>query len=229
MRSPNTPRPQDPEGSLPQTSMGRVDSLLARGEGTHVEFKVQIPHEKKLARLLAAMANSGGGTILVGVTDDGRVRGVEQPEHAAAEVRSIAWALVDPPAQLHLMQATHEGRDVLVVEVAAANGPAVRLVLENTRRTYLRVNDQARPAHGSAAFPNGGRGMMGIEERMAGLEKTVRNRFRQASKAQERFSVREYARLCNTSERRARRDLTALASCFLVAEIERNLYEVVKD
>ncbi len=51
-------------------------ALLAGGEGQRIEFKAAEADAADLARALTALANSGGGTLLVGVGDDGQVLGL---------------------------------------------------------------------------------------------------------------------------------------------------------
>ena len=46
------------------------------GEGTHVEFKQGIP-EGKIGEAVAAFSNTDGGVVLLGVTNDGHVLGLE--------------------------------------------------------------------------------------------------------------------------------------------------------
>lgn len=54
--------------------------LTAAGQSQHVEFKEQIPtneHRKKMLKTVAAFASGDGGTILIGVTDDAQIVGVD--------------------------------------------------------------------------------------------------------------------------------------------------------
>lgn len=53
-----------------------LEQLISQGEGQALEFKAAVPSAEHLARLIAAFANSGGGTILLGVREDGSVPGV---------------------------------------------------------------------------------------------------------------------------------------------------------
>jgi hypothetical protein len=76
------------------------DELLRRiadGEGARQEFKRGLPGSDKVARTLAAFANSKGGLLLIGVEDGGQVVGVPAPEEACAELQEIAATHVDPP------------------------------------------------------------------------------------------------------------------------------------
>lgn len=54
--------------------------LVSRGEGQHLEFKRKAAFPDKIVRELIAFANTDGGTLLVGVDDDGSIPGVKFPE-----------------------------------------------------------------------------------------------------------------------------------------------------
>ena len=51
-------------------------ALIARGEGQRTEFKAAEADAADLARAITALANSGGGTLLLGVGHDGSILGL---------------------------------------------------------------------------------------------------------------------------------------------------------
>jgi ATP-dependent DNA helicase RecG len=50
--------------------------LLAKGEDTYTQFKENINNAEQLAQEMIAFSNSMGGTIIIGVTDKGEVKGL---------------------------------------------------------------------------------------------------------------------------------------------------------
>lgn len=54
--------------------------ILARGEGSRHQFKRDVTNADSLAAELVALANSGGGQVFLGVTDDGSVQGLAAPQ-----------------------------------------------------------------------------------------------------------------------------------------------------
>ncbi len=55
--------------------------LVEKGEGQHLEFKKKADHPDKIVREMVAFANSvGGGVLLLGVEDNGRITGLPFPE-----------------------------------------------------------------------------------------------------------------------------------------------------
>ena len=59
--------------------MSRQDlkNLIATGESSFLEFKQQVASPEKIAREIAAFANTKGGKLLIGVADNGEMVGVE--------------------------------------------------------------------------------------------------------------------------------------------------------
>lgn len=57
-----------------------IANLISQGEHQQLDFKHSISDSKKIARSLAAFANTAGGTLLIGVKDNGNVSGVNSDE-----------------------------------------------------------------------------------------------------------------------------------------------------
>ena len=57
-----------------------IANLISQGEHQQLDFKHSISDSRKIARTLAAFANTDGGTLLIGVKDNGNVSGVNSEE-----------------------------------------------------------------------------------------------------------------------------------------------------
>ena len=64
-----------------------LDIILKRGEGYKIEFKEGL---SGLDREMVAFANALGGKILVGVSDDGKIKGVKISNRLKSQVQDIA-------------------------------------------------------------------------------------------------------------------------------------------
>jgi ATP-dependent DNA helicase RecG len=132
-------------------------ALIARGEGQRTEFKAAEADAADLARAVAALANSGGGTLLLGVGDDGRVLGLwyAQPPHIARNIRTMpnvaAWRqfLVnlsrhncEPAVPVAVEHVAPEGRDVLAVHVPDGQDKPYRA----NGRVYVRIGTDVHEA-----------------------------------------------------------------------------------
>jgi hypothetical protein len=61
-------------------NLAELKKLVREGEGQSLEFKKKADHPEKIVREMVAFANSGGGTLLLGVDDFGRISGLSFPE-----------------------------------------------------------------------------------------------------------------------------------------------------
>jgi ATP-dependent DNA helicase RecG len=116
--------------------MPDMAALLAAGETEAVERKESWNDD--CLKALAALTNTRGGTLLVGVTDDGRVVGWQGDgkEQERISNQIVATLRILP---LEIAVETHAGQPVLVIEMARAAAPvAVR------GRYYRRVGNSTR-------------------------------------------------------------------------------------
>lgn len=74
-----------------------LDILLQEGEGTMLEYKESL--SASFARELVALANTAGGKILLGVRDDGTVKGIFDSNEQRARIQDIARNC-DPPVKV---------------------------------------------------------------------------------------------------------------------------------
>jgi len=91
-----------------------LESLIARGEGQHLDFKFAVNDSRKIARSMAAFANSGGGTLLIGVKDNGVISGVRTTEEIHM-VETAAGIFVRPAVAFKSREWDHAGKKVLEV------------------------------------------------------------------------------------------------------------------
>jgi hypothetical protein len=76
-----------------------VHELIRGGESERVEFKVYIPNEDVIARVLIAFANTDGGTLILGVKDDSTIVGIpdDQVKPTVEKLRRICRSLFHRP------------------------------------------------------------------------------------------------------------------------------------
>ena len=122
--------------------------LIRNGEDSVVEFKREGVRNHDLAKTLVAFLNLEGGTVLLGVEDDGSLSGVTG-DNVEEWVVELCRAKIEPPV-VPLLSWTRvlerRGRDVLAVRVTQGpDKPYARL--HNGRKTYyLRVGNTSREA-----------------------------------------------------------------------------------
>jgi ATP-dependent DNA helicase RecG len=80
-------------------TLTQLKMLVAAGEDSQHQFKVNISHADSLASEMAAFANCEGGTLLIGVADDGAVMGLASDDVARINqlISNAASQLVRSP------------------------------------------------------------------------------------------------------------------------------------
>jgi len=96
--------------------MENLDVIIRGGESSFVEFKEERVHPDSLAKEMAAFANTEGGTIFVGVNDDGTIDGITRQD-LEEWVFNIARNIVKPALLPLFEMLTHEGKKVARVIV----------------------------------------------------------------------------------------------------------------
>ncbi|MDZ7691631.1 MAG: ATP-binding protein [Balneolaceae bacterium] len=100
-----------------QMSYLDVKNLAQTGEGTYLEFKRTIPSAEKIAREIAAFANTNGGTLLVGVDDDKSLVGVKGYHEEEFLLNKATYEICEPSVDITI-EVVHFGeRDLLVIRV----------------------------------------------------------------------------------------------------------------
>ena len=125
-----------------------VQRLIEEGEHEHQDFKFAISDARKIARSVSAFANNDGGSLLIGVKDNGAIAGVRNDEDIYV-VEQAAQMYCVPAVDVHfdafrtdpgviVIRATVDASDVRPVRVREADG---------TMRAYYRVADENIAAH----------------------------------------------------------------------------------
>ena len=125
----------------PQTTRTELLRLIRGGEDTYLELKVKLSNSDRIAKGIVALANTDGGTMIFGVTDQLRVEGVVHPEEVQEELTRICREEIYPPI-LPLLDciAYDNGRRVVVLDIEGKRRPY------RTRdgRFYLRIGAETR-------------------------------------------------------------------------------------
>ena len=132
-----------PKGEIviSEMSPGDLKNLIQTGESTHLEFKRTIPTAKKIAREIAAFANTTGGTILIGVDDNGTVPGIREYFEEEFLLFQAAYDHCVPEVPIEI-ELVHFGPvDVMVVRVPESSNKPIYNKNKKKRRVYVRRKD----------------------------------------------------------------------------------------
>jgi len=120
----------------------QIRSLAADGEGMRREFKRDV-NDNKLVETVVCLANGDGGTLVLGVEDDGTIVGA-RPRHGRrtdpARVAAIVANCTSPSVAVAVAVVDVDGLDVVAIEVPKGTG-----LVSTTGGLYLR---RAMTVHG---------------------------------------------------------------------------------
>lgn len=124
-----------------------VRQLARRGEDTHTEFKTKVYYPHKILREIVAFANTKGGYLLIGVADNGAIKGVKNPEGEIFELEHSLKKYCSPLPryQVHRVD-VREGREVVVFEIEEAPQKPLYLMPKTEvehRSAYVRLDDKS--------------------------------------------------------------------------------------
>jgi predicted HTH transcriptional regulator len=119
--------------------------LTAQGEGIQLEFKRKATYPEKVVREMIAFANTHGGTLLVGVQDDGAVIGVKYPEEESMGIVDVIQKSCRPQFVYHeSVIALSENKFILRYDIPQSEKrPHFFVINKNYSETYVRVNDMS--------------------------------------------------------------------------------------
>lgn len=113
---------------------------IKKGEGLQLDFKFRIDDQRKIARTLVAFANSQGGSLLIGVKDNGKIAGVN-PEEEYHMIEGAASMYTKPEVKF-ASKAWQEGHHfVLEIEVPKSDLKHKAPDEEGRMRSYVRIDD----------------------------------------------------------------------------------------
>jgi len=95
----------------------KVNALLTQGENSGVEFKTSQAHPDSVAREMTAFANSQGGTLLIGVNDNGTIEGVYNIKIWEQWIANIARHNIIPPINVKYKQIDIQGKPIGVIDI----------------------------------------------------------------------------------------------------------------
>ncbi|MCP4344639.1 MAG: hypothetical protein GY795_03810 [Desulfobacterales bacterium] len=90
---------------------------IAQGEDQRREFKQIIDNPESIAGEIVAFANSNGGTLYIGVDDNGRITGLDDINVSFQSVTNICRDRCIPPVSPVINQHTIQSRDILAVTI----------------------------------------------------------------------------------------------------------------
>jgi predicted HTH transcriptional regulator len=185
-----------------------IKKQIFEGEGVSLDFKKTISSCEKIARTMVSFANNKGGRLLIGVADDGSIKGVKSEDEERYMITRAAHLFARPALEPIFEEVYVDDKVVVVVDIAeSTTKPHYALAEDGKWWVYVRVKDKSvlaskivvdvlkRSASDTGVLLNYSSNEKNLLEY---LEKT------------ERITVLEYCKLLNLTRRRAQAILVDL-------------------
>ncbi len=119
---------------------------IAQGESQTLDFKFAVNDSRKIARTISAFANSEGGSLLIGVKDNGHIAGVRSEEEMyMAEAAATLYCRPEVSFSSSLYRI--ENKDVLEIMIPSSRNELIYAPDEDGKYVvWLRYRDSNHPA-----------------------------------------------------------------------------------
>ena len=100
--------------------------------------------QPRLARSITAFANSEGGIIIVGVDDDGHIKGVESISDTIQAIHTCL-DMIDPRPVTTLEKTSLDGADLVICRIPRGEDKPYQVQSRHGIATYIRAGSSIRP------------------------------------------------------------------------------------
>lgn len=121
-----------------------IKRLILEGENVSLDFKKTISNTEKIAKTLVAFANNRGGKLLIGVADDGVIKGVKSEDEEKFMITRAAHSFCKPAIEPKFEEIYIDDKIVLVVDIPKSDLKPHYALDENKKWwVYFRVKDKS--------------------------------------------------------------------------------------
>ena len=97
--------------------MNNMHKLISEGENERLEFKESLRLKEEIGQAVSAFSNANGGSILIGVSNGGKVIGVDGGRNTLEESANYIKRNTDPAIFPSLKVLDVEEKRIIVIEV----------------------------------------------------------------------------------------------------------------
>jgi len=121
-----------------------IKKQIFEGEGVSLDFKKTISSCEKIARTMVSFANNKGGRLLIGVADDGTIKGVKSEDEERYMITRAAHFFCKPALEPTFEEVYIDDKLVLIVDTPESNmKPHYALAEDGKWWVYVRVKDKS--------------------------------------------------------------------------------------
>ncbi|PAW94092.1 AAA family ATPase [Mucilaginibacter sp. MD40] len=181
---------------------------ILEGEGVKLDFKKTITSCEKIAKTMVSFANNVGGRLLIGVLDDGTIKGVKDETEERYMITRAAHFFCRPALDPIFEEIYYDDKTVLMVDIPeSTEKPHYSLAEDGKWWVYIRVKDKSVLASKVVVdVLRRGADEKGVLIEYSSKEKALLEHLDK----KERITVKEFCALLNIGRRRAQRILVDL-------------------
>lgn len=121
-----------------------LKKLIFEGEGVSLDFKKTITSCEKIARTMVSFANNKGGRLLIGVADDGTIKGVKSEDEERYMITRAAHLFSRPALEPTFEEVYVDDKLVVIVDIPQSDlKPHYALAEDGKWWVYVRVKDKS--------------------------------------------------------------------------------------
>src|SRR5690606_31144752 len=121
-----------------------LKSLILQGEGEQLDFKNKISSCEKIAKTLVAFANTKGGKLLVGVADNGSIKGVKDEDEEKYMLQRAGHRFCRPAIDIRFEEIYVDDKLILLAEITESDTkPHYALDEDQKWWVYTRIQDKS--------------------------------------------------------------------------------------
>ena len=115
------------------------------GEATEYDKKETLEERrpKSWLKSVSAFANGSGGVLLFGVADDDVLKGLPDVKTASEKISEAVKSKMDPIPSIELQIRQEEGKDFILLHVAAGAETPYYYIGDGGRIAYIRVGNES--------------------------------------------------------------------------------------
>jgi predicted HTH transcriptional regulator len=181
---------------------------IFEGEGVSLDFKKTITSCEKIAKTMVSFANNVGGRLLIGVLDDGTIKGVKSEDEERYMIIKAAHFYTRPALEPVFEEIYWDDKLVLVVDIPeSTEKPHYSLAEDGKWWVYIRVKDKSVLASKIVVdVLKQSASNEGVLIEYSSKEKALLEHLDKT----ERINIKQFCELLNIGRRRAQRILVSL-------------------
>jgi predicted HTH transcriptional regulator len=125
--------------SKEKTTLDNVNALIRQGESIRLEFKTSTAKLHGIFETICAFLNGNGGTVLIGVKNNGEITGQDVTDNTRLEIANVL-SKVEPPTSLDIDYIPIEKNKFIIKMDAVSNRTLVPFVLLKEAEHFLMRN-----------------------------------------------------------------------------------------